>query len=86
MGQGAPALQIVRGRPTGLLAGGVAAAACAICCAPLIGGLLAAIGIPALTVAGGTEIGIAGAAVAATGVGVVQLRKRRTHRGGLGAK
>mgnify|MGYP001791644116 CR=1 FL=1 len=69
MGQVAPALQIVRGRPTGLLAGGVAAAACAICCAPLIGGLLAALGIRALTVAVGPAPGGAGGAAAATGGG-----------------
>ena len=66
---------------SGFLAGGVAAAAGAICCAPLVGGLLAALGIPALTVGAGTEIGLAGAAAAATGLGVVKFRRRRLRPG-----
>ena len=76
-----PSLPVTSRGRTGLLAGGAAAAACAVCCAPLVGGLLAALGIPALSVSGGAEIGLASAAVAATGVGVLRLSNRPTRRG-----
>ena len=77
-----PSPPVKGGRRTGLLAGGAAAAACAVCCAPLIGGLLTALGIPALTVSGGAEVGLAGAAVAATGAGLLKLRRQPTVPGG----
>ena len=81
-----PALQVLRGGRTGLLASGAAAVAGAVCCASVIGGLLAALGIPALTVTGGAVIGLTGAAVAAAGAGVIELRRRRARRQASEAK
>lgn len=64
----------------GLLAGGVAAVACAACCAPLVGGLLAAVGLPALAIGAGLKAGVGAAAVAGTGLGISMFRKRRRRR------
>ena len=55
---------------------GAGAAACAVCCAgPILGGLLAAIGLG--TAAGVAVFGAAGLAIAAIGVLLVLARRRR---------
>jgi hypothetical protein len=64
----------------GVVAGGLAAAACGICCTPLVAGLLAALGWPAFAAGEGAELGLGAAAVAATGAGLVHLRRRRVRR------
>lgn len=68
---------------TGLLAGSVAAAACAACCAPLAGGLLATLGVPAAALGGGLEIGAAAAVATATGLGFMLFRNRRKRHAEL---
>ena len=70
----------------GVLAGGIAATTCAICCAPLVAGLLAALGFPTLAGGEGGELGLGAAAVAATGAGLAYLRRRRMRSGAIGAK
>lgn len=71
---------------SGVLAGGMAATACAICCAPIVAGLLAAIGFPAFAGGEGAELGLGAAAVAATGAGLVHLRRRRVRASAIRAK
>ena len=65
---------------TGLLAGGLAAVACIACCAPLVGGLLASIGVPALAILAGPEVGVGAVVLGGTGLGIALLRKRRGRR------
>jgi len=69
-----------------VVAGGIAAAACGICCTPLVAGLLAALGWPAFAAGEGVELGLGAAAVAATGAGLVHLRRRRVRRSAIEAK
>ena len=71
---------------SGVVAGGIAAAACAICCAPLVAGLLAALGLPAFAGGEGAELGLGAAAVAATGAGFVHLRRRRVRQSAIEAR
>lgn len=70
----------------GVLAGGIAATAGAICCAPLVAGLLAALGFPAFAGGEAAELGLGAAAVAATGAGLVHLRRRQVRSRAIEAK
>jgi len=69
-----------------VVAGGIAAAACGICCTPLVAGLLAALGWPAFAAGEGVELGLGAAAVVATGAGLVHLRRRRVRHSVIEAK
>src|SRR5205807_2346757 len=66
------------GKPPGLLAGALIAAGCAACCAPLVGAALAVAGVPALAATEGLEVGLGATALAAGGIVINRLRRRRT--------